>query len=135
MASAKIKKGDNVVVLTGKDKGRTGKVIKVLPTENRVAVMSMRRTTSYPLVLGSKAIEVVVRTPDGEEHIGYDALVLAPGAVAACPAPPVATRETWHHRERPLCTPRTHPNPESPCPLVPAPVSSPSRSTASTRAS
>ncbi|MBK9776345.1 MAG: hypothetical protein IPP62_08320 [bacterium] len=35
-----------------------------VPTENRVAVMSMRRTTSYPLVLGSKAIEVVVRTPD-----------------------------------------------------------------------
>ena len=34
--AAKIKSGDNVVVLTGKDKGRTGKVLKVLPTENRV---------------------------------------------------------------------------------------------------
>ena len=29
--AAKIKKGDNVVVLTGKDKGRTGQVLKVLP--------------------------------------------------------------------------------------------------------
>ena len=36
--AAKIRKGDNVVVLTGKDKGRTGSVTKVLPTENRVFV-------------------------------------------------------------------------------------------------
>ena len=36
--AAKIKKGDRVVVLTGKDKGRTGSVTKVLPTENRVFV-------------------------------------------------------------------------------------------------
>ena len=39
--AAKIKKGDNVVVLTGKDKGRTGKVIQVLPTENRVVVQGI----------------------------------------------------------------------------------------------
>jgi large subunit ribosomal protein L24 len=36
--AAKIKKGDRVVVLTGKDKGRTGEVAKVMPTENRVMV-------------------------------------------------------------------------------------------------
>lgn len=36
--SAKIKKGDRVVVLAGKDKGRTGAVLKVLPKENRVVV-------------------------------------------------------------------------------------------------
>ena len=39
--AAKIKKGDNVVVLTGKDKGRTGQVLKVLPTENRVLVQGI----------------------------------------------------------------------------------------------
>ena len=39
--AAKIKKGDNVVVLTGKDKGRTGKVMQVLPTENRVVVQGV----------------------------------------------------------------------------------------------
>ncbi len=38
MAGAKIKKGDNVVVLSGKDKGRTGTVTKVLPTEGKVVV-------------------------------------------------------------------------------------------------
>jgi len=36
--AAKIKKGDRVVVLTGKDKGRTGSVSKVLPKEDRVVV-------------------------------------------------------------------------------------------------
>jgi len=39
--AAKIKNGDNVVVLTGKDKGRTGKVMQVLPTENRVVVQGV----------------------------------------------------------------------------------------------
>ena len=34
----KIKKGDKVIVLTGKDKGRKGEVLKALPTENRVIV-------------------------------------------------------------------------------------------------
>ncbi len=33
-----IKKDDNVIVLAGKDKGKSGKVIKVMPKENRVVV-------------------------------------------------------------------------------------------------
>ena len=39
--AAKIKKGDRVVVLAGKDKGRTGSVLRVLPTENRVLVQGV----------------------------------------------------------------------------------------------
>jgi large subunit ribosomal protein L24 len=38
MASAKIKKGDRVVVLTGRDKGRRGEVIAVMPQESRALV-------------------------------------------------------------------------------------------------
>lgn len=34
----KIKKGDNVVVITGKDKGKKGKVLEVLPKNGRVIV-------------------------------------------------------------------------------------------------
>jgi large subunit ribosomal protein L24 len=34
----KIRKSDKVVVLTGRDKGKTGEVIEVLPKENRVKV-------------------------------------------------------------------------------------------------
>ncbi len=36
--AAKIKKGDRVVLLTGKDKGRRGEVTKVMPAESRVIV-------------------------------------------------------------------------------------------------
>jgi large subunit ribosomal protein L24 len=39
--SAKIKKGDQVLVLTGKDKGRQGAVLKVLPKEQRVLVAGL----------------------------------------------------------------------------------------------
>jgi len=39
--AAKIKKGDRVVVLTGKDKGRQGSVLKVLPKEDRVVVQGI----------------------------------------------------------------------------------------------
>ena len=38
MAAQKIKKGDKVVVLSGKDKGRTGEVVKALPKESKVIV-------------------------------------------------------------------------------------------------
>ncbi|HCY55906.1 MAG TPA: 50S ribosomal protein L24, partial [Oceanicaulis sp.] len=36
--AAKIKKGDKVVILAGRDKGKTGEVTKVVPSENRVFV-------------------------------------------------------------------------------------------------
>jgi large subunit ribosomal protein L24 len=36
--AAKIKKGDRVMVLAGKDKGRQGNVLKVLPKDERVVV-------------------------------------------------------------------------------------------------
>jgi large subunit ribosomal protein L24 len=36
--AAKIKKGDKVVVLAGRDKGRTGEVVQVMPRETRAVV-------------------------------------------------------------------------------------------------
>ena len=41
MAKMKIKKGDSVVVLTGRDKGKTGTVLKSLPRESRVIVQGV----------------------------------------------------------------------------------------------
>jgi len=38
MANAKIKKGDTVVVLSGKDKGKSGEVTKVMPKDGKVIV-------------------------------------------------------------------------------------------------
>ena len=37
----KIKKGDQVVVLTGEDKGKTGEVVKAMPKEGKVVVQGI----------------------------------------------------------------------------------------------
>ncbi|MEM0942346.1 MAG: 50S ribosomal protein L24 [Pseudomonadota bacterium] len=36
--AAKLKKGDNVIVLAGRDKGKEGEILRVIPTENRAVV-------------------------------------------------------------------------------------------------
>ena len=41
MAAAKIRKGDRVVVLSGKDKGRTGTVLQVMPKDDKVLVQGI----------------------------------------------------------------------------------------------
>ncbi len=38
MPKMKIKKGDRVIVITGRDKGKQGEVTRVLPEENRVVI-------------------------------------------------------------------------------------------------
>jgi large subunit ribosomal protein L24 len=38
MPKLKIRKGDHVVVITGKDKGKRGEVLKVMPQDNRAIV-------------------------------------------------------------------------------------------------
>ncbi len=39
--AARIRKGDRVVVLSGRDKGRNGEVLKVLPSEDRAIVQGV----------------------------------------------------------------------------------------------
>jgi large subunit ribosomal protein L24 len=39
--AAKIKKGDRVHVLSGRDKGKRGEVLRVIPTENRAVVQGV----------------------------------------------------------------------------------------------
>lgn len=43
----KIKKGDQVVVITGKDKGAKGEVLRVLPEEQRVVVAGVNTVTKH----------------------------------------------------------------------------------------
>ena len=38
MAKMNVKKGDEVIVIAGKDKGKTGKVIHVIPSQDKVVV-------------------------------------------------------------------------------------------------
>lgn len=47
MSMAKIKKGDTVIVLAGKDKGREGEVLKVLPKQDRVVVSGVNIITRH----------------------------------------------------------------------------------------
>jgi large subunit ribosomal protein L24 len=41
MPKLKIKKGDSVIVISGRDKGKTGEVLRVLPAESRVVVQGV----------------------------------------------------------------------------------------------
>jgi len=43
----KIKKGDNVIVLTGKDKGKTARVLKALPLENKVVIEGINKVKKH----------------------------------------------------------------------------------------
>lgn len=43
----KIKKGDQVIVLTGRDKGTTGEVLKVFPEDSRVIVKGVNTVTKH----------------------------------------------------------------------------------------
>jgi large subunit ribosomal protein L24 len=45
--AARIKKGDKVVVLSGRDRGRSGEVIKVLPSEQRALVRGINMVTRH----------------------------------------------------------------------------------------
>lgn len=52
----KIKKGDNVIIIAGKDKGKTGKVLLALPKENKVIVenINISKRHQKPKKSGSK---------------------------------------------------------------------------------
>jgi large subunit ribosomal protein L24 len=45
--AAKVKKGDQVIVIAGKDKGKRGEVLRVIPSENRVVVQGINMVTKH----------------------------------------------------------------------------------------
>ncbi|HOK00525.1 MAG TPA: 50S ribosomal protein L24 [Candidatus Pacearchaeota archaeon] len=61
----KIKKGDNVLIISGKDKGKKGKVIKVLPGEGKIIVegMNLRKKHVRPKREGEKGQIVSIAAP------------------------------------------------------------------------
>ncbi len=61
----KIKKGDNVIVITGKDKGRKGKVLRVLPKEGKIVVENINRIIKHirPKKQGEKGQRVEMSVP------------------------------------------------------------------------
>ena len=61
----KIKKGDNVLIITGKDKGKKGKILKVLVRENRVIVegANMSKKHQRPRKSGEKGTVKSIEMP------------------------------------------------------------------------
>jgi large subunit ribosomal protein L24 len=69
----KIRKGDNVVVLTGKDKGRTGEVIQVLPKEDRAVVRGVNMVKRHQRQ--TQAQEAGIINKEASLHISNIAIV------------------------------------------------------------
>src|SRR5690606_23738270 len=67
MAMQKIRKGDKVVVLAGKDKGRTGEVIQVLPKEDRAVVRGINLVKRHQRQ--TQAQEAGIVTKEASLHI------------------------------------------------------------------
>jgi large subunit ribosomal protein L24 len=61
----KIKKDDNVIITSGKDKGKTGKVVHALPREDRVVVegVNIRKVHQKPRQTGQKGQIVEITMP------------------------------------------------------------------------
>jgi len=59
----KIKKNDNVIVIAGKDKGKTGKVVKALPEKNMIVIsgVNMRKKHQRPQKSGQKG-QIIEKT-------------------------------------------------------------------------
>lgn len=57
----KVKKGDKVVVLTGKDKGKTGEIKKILTEESKVIVQGINIQTKHrkPSQAGAGGLEKI----------------------------------------------------------------------------
>jgi large subunit ribosomal protein L24 len=75
--AAKIRKGDKVVVLTGKDKGKTGSVLQVIPSDMRAVVQGLnlhRRHTKQ-----SASQDAGIFTKEAPIHLSNLALVDAAG--------------------------------------------------------
>jgi large subunit ribosomal protein L24 len=50
----RIKRGDQVVVIAGKDKGQTGRVLRVLPAKRQVVVEGVRRVRRHQRPVGDQ---------------------------------------------------------------------------------
>lgn len=75
--AAKIKKGDKVVVLAGKDKGKTGQVLQVIPTETRAVVQGINLVRRHTSQTASR--DAGIYTKEASIHLSNLALVDANG--------------------------------------------------------
>ena len=60
--AAKIKKGDKVIVITGRDKGKSGDVLQVFPTENRLLVSGVNMAKRHTKAQGATEGGIIAKT-------------------------------------------------------------------------
>jgi len=65
LSNMKIKKGDNVKIMSGKDRGKTGKVLHALPEEGKIVIdgLNVFKKRSRPKKQGEKGETVLVPRP------------------------------------------------------------------------
>lgn len=73
----KIRKGDNVVVLAGKDKGRTGEVVQVMPKEDRALVRGINMVKRHQRQ--SQTQEAGIINKEASIHLSNIAIVAKDG--------------------------------------------------------
>ena len=71
--AAKIKKGDKVVVLTGRDKGKTGEVFQVMPKETRALVRGVNLVKRHQKQTASQEAGIVSK--EAPVHLSNIALI------------------------------------------------------------
>lgn len=69
----KIKKGDQVIVITGRDKGKTGEVIKSMPKENKVIVQGINLVKRHTRPTQESAGGII--TKEAPIHVSNVALI------------------------------------------------------------
>jgi len=70
--AAKIKKGDKVIVLSGRDKGRSGEVFEVRPAENRALVRGINMVKRHQRQTGAQEGGIISK--EGPVHLSNLAL-------------------------------------------------------------
>ena len=71
--AAKIRKGDRVLVLAGKDKGKTGTVLRVIPTETKALVQGINLVRRHTKQSASQ--DAGIYTKEAPIHLSNIALV------------------------------------------------------------
>ena len=67
----KLKTGDNVIIMAGKDKGKKGKILRVLPAKNKVVVEGLNMTKKHvrPRKTGEKGTMVNTAMPMSASNV------------------------------------------------------------------
>ena len=69
----KLKKGDKVIVISGKEKGKTGVIQKVMPKENKVIIdgLNVRKKNKKPTQANPKGGQIDIYAPIDASNVAF----------------------------------------------------------------